>query len=1118
MTETARRLGRLGRPHARARTLAVALAGAGLALAAAAGGLRLAPHLAGVLGAWAAIFAVVGLAVWVVRRARRAAAPRVLGALVERAAGSRAGSVVTLLAPAAGGERASAALLAAADARAVDAVARAAGDVHRRLSRVTRRRLAAGAVVAAAGAALFLAAAPASGRAAAFWHPLRALADARAPVRLAVDRGTVRRGDRVTVTLEVPGGTRATLWTRGPGETWRPAAVPLDTAGRAIRRLGPLQNDLYLRATSGGRRSAELRVSVALPAFLAELAVTARYPAYLDRPDEPVLLGTDTVALPEGTVLQTTGLASVPLAAAVWTRDRGGRGREETLPLRVNGARFTGSLAPRASGVWRLTLTGEGTTPFEGEPPQLVVRIVPDSAPVVTVPVPGGDTTLPLSLRQPLVIDVRDDHGLSRLSVVSWRMSQTGKVGAPVRDLLDVSGLGDRAIVQGELNAVQRGLLPGDTLRFRVEAWDDAPVPHEGVSREYALRLPSREELRAAAREAARDVATAVESLSATQRALSERTTDLAQERARDATSVPANGRTPPPLPPPAASQAGTLPFQASQRAGEVARQQEAVAQRVRELARAVDEIARAAHAAGVDDTAFQTRLREVQEMLQRAITPELEQRLRDLQDALARLDPEAMRQALQRLAEAQQDLRQELERSRELFRRAAVEGQLASLAADAEELRGRQQEWNRESAPRADSVAAAAERALAERADTLSRGIAEAARDLAQETRREAAAAPLPLAAARAAAARARHAMGRAAQSAAQADRAGAGDAGREAAAALDSLPEQLRGQRDSLAAQWRQEALAALDRAMSETADLAQRQERVAAELQRAQGGATTRAQQASIEEGAEAVAQQIRAASGRHALVSPGLESAIGFAQRQMGAAREQLEQAQPNTAAAQALAGEALDALNATAYALARSRQAVADAKSGTGFQEAMEQLLRMAGQQQGLNGDAQSLLPMIGPGGQAVLQQLRALAARQRALAQQLERLQAEGASSAAGPLAQEARDLARQLDAGRLDRPTIERQQQLYRRLLDAGRTLTGPEPDDQQERTSRPAIGDSVHLPGVLTPGATGAGPRLRYPTWEDLRGLTPEQRRLVLEYFRRLNAPAALPATPPR
>src|SRR3989442_1939170 len=266
---------------------------------------------------------------------------------------------------------------------------------------------------------------------------------------------------------------------------------------------------------------------------------------------------------------------------------------------------------------------------------------------------------------------------------------------------------------------------------------------------------------------------------------------------------------------------------------------------------------------------------------------------------------------------------------------------------------------------------------------------------------------------------------MGRAAHSAAQGDRAGASAAGRDAEQALDSLPEQLRGQRDSLATLWRQEALAALDRAMSETADLAQRQERVTAELHRGRGGAMTRAQQASIEEGAAAVAKQIGAAGGRHALVSPGLEGALGFAQRQMGLAREQLEQAQPNAAAAQAPAEEALDALNATAYALARSRQAVADAKSGTGFQEAMDQLLRMAGQQQGLNGDAQSLLPMIGPGGQAGLPQLRALAARQRALAPQLERPPAGCASSPAGPRAQETPDPTRPLDARRLARHAL---------------------------------------------------------------------------------------------
>ncbi|MBL8981610.1 MAG: hypothetical protein JNL26_05470, partial [Gemmatimonadetes bacterium] len=45
-----------------------------------------------------------------------------------------------------------------------------------------------------------------------------------------------------------------------------------------------------------------------------------------------------------------------------------------------------------------------------------------------------------------------------------------------------------------------------------------------------------------------------------------------------------------------------------------------------------------------------------------------------------------------------------------------------------------------------------------------------------------------------------------------------------------------------------------------------------------------------------------------------------------------------------------------------------------------------------------------------------------------------------------------------------------------------------------------------------VYTPsGSTASGKaasRFTPPTWNDLRGLTPEERRLVLEYFKRINA----------
>ncbi|PYO74454.1 MAG: hypothetical protein DMD64_03810 [Gemmatimonadetes bacterium] len=581
----------------------------------------------------------------------------------------------------------------------------------------------------------------------------------------------------------------------------------------------------------------------------------------------------------------------------------------------------------------------------------------------------------------------------------------------------------------------------------------------------------------------------AAESVSAAQRELSDRTRDLAEERNRDAdgrAGVRPGGSN--------QQQQGAMSFQSTQRAEEIARDQAAMSQRVQELAQAVEEIARAAQAAGLDDSAFQNRLREVQELLQRALTPELEQRLRELQEALARLDPEATRQALQRLAEAQQQLRRELERSEELFKRAAIEGELASLAKDAEDLQRRQTEWTKQDAPHPDSAAAAAERELATAADSLARGVERAGQTV-------------PLAQSQAAARRAQRAMQEAAAAANQRDARGARTSGQEAADSLAQLPDELRQRRDSLTSAWRQETLDALNRALAETAALARRQEEVAAALRDGEADAATRARQGAIEEGTHAIEQEIGAAAGRHALVSPQLEAALGYAQNQMKLAREQLEQGDPNPATAAPFAEQALDALNATAHALVRTAQRVAGAQSGSGFQEAMEQLARMAQEQQGMNGDAQGLLPMMGAGGDA-MKRLRELAGRQRALAEQLERLQAGGDASAAGALAQEARELARQLEAGRLDARTIARQERLYRKLLDAGRSLQGEEPDEQKDRTSRSAsAADSVHIPAALLPGATGTGPKVRYPTWDELTGLTPEQRRMVLEYFRRLN-----------
>jgi hypothetical protein len=92
------------------------------------------------------------------------------------------------------------------------------------------------------------------------------------------------------------------------------------------------------------------------------------------------------------------------------------------------------------------------------------------------------------------------------------------------------------------------------------------------------------------------------------------------------------------------------------------------------------------------------------------------------------------------------------------------------------------------------------------------------------------------------------------------------------------------------------------------------------------------------------------------------------------------------------------------------------------------------------------------------------------------------------------------------MDAGIIDQATLQRQQQLFRRLLDAGRTLEQGEPDSTGKRESRSATGDARFDPGNVS-GRGAAAQKYTVPGWDELRGLTPDERRAVLEYFKRIN-----------
>lgn len=1034
-----------------------------------------------VLATWA-VAMVLGLGLLL--RSRRRLARLTPAWVADRleAAGFRRGALRALLEPALPGT--SADLHAAADADAARAVVERGPALLEPWRRLLRRSAAIGGVTLAGGLLLLGTAGPTHGRPALLWQPGLAWTATMAPLRLSVSADEVDRGQSVNVTLDAPGRQHAILWTRAPGETWQGRGLTLDSTGQQVTSLGPLDRDLFLRVTSGGRSSDTLAVRVRLPAFLGTLTVTARYPRYLELEDEPLPTDGDTIVIPEGTRLETTGEATAALTTVVW------RAGGSEVPLTVDGSRFQGVFTPHGAARWELGLAAASGRPLAGDTVRLPVIVVPDSAPRVEVPVPGTDTLAPLSLRVPLLIDAQDDHGLARVSVESRRISRLGLEDPPRSEVVPLPAEArDRAILPFELDLNQRNLLPGDTVRFYVRALDNAPQAHEGRSREFILRLPTLGEMREATRASARDVGRRLDSIADQSRDLARQTEDLSQERPRQSpNSTPG-------------STDESLSFENAKRAENVAQAQEQLLRDAAEVRDALEALRQSAEAAGLNDPAWQQRLPEIQEQLERAMTPELREQLAELQQALRDLDPERSREALERLAEAQQRLRDALEQSRELFRRAALEGDMSNLSAEARELAEAQRQWAEQAKLQDTTRSAASEAAMAARADSLASALQQLAQQLGEQSPDQQQRMEQTANQARQAAGQ----MQQASKSASQGKRQQASDQGKEAAEQLEPVGEQLDQQRQEMQQEWKQEVLQAIDRTLADASRLGERQLAVAEAMRRGEAGAEVRAEQGALQEGAERLLEQMKQLAGQNAMVGQQTSVALAAARDEMQGALDALGNAAPNPREASRNAGEAVDALNAAAYTLLRSRGAVQGAQSGSGLPEAMEQMSRMAQQQGQMGQQAGGMLPMMGQGGQQLQEQLRALGAQQRAMAERLERMRAGGQIPGTAEMSEEARDLARTLEAGRLDRQTVERQERLFRRMLDAGRTLQGQEEDQKQERQSTTAKGDSLRLPPATRRVMEGESV-LRVPTWDELQALSPDERRRVVDYFRRL------------
>ncbi|HEX9975476.1 MAG TPA: hypothetical protein VGD14_25725, partial [bacterium] len=252
---------------------------------------------------------------------------------------------------------------------------------------------------------------------------------------------------------------------------------------------------------------------------------------------------------------------------------------------------------------------------------------------------------------------------------------------------------------------------------------------------------------------------------------------------------------------------------------------------------------------------------------------------------------------------------------------------------------------------------------------------------------------------------------------------------------------------------------------------------------------------------------VTEEMAALSQKTFFVSPQMGRAVGQSLQKMGEALSQLEAR--NSPQASRSQQQSMISLNEAIKETMNAMNSLASASSASGLEEMMQRLNQMAGQQQGINQQTLEL----GMGQQMSLAQQAAmarLAAEQEALRKSMEQMAREYGerSDVLGRLDQigkEMADVVTDLQQKKVSQRTINRQQQIVQRLLDAQKSVK--KQDYSRKRKAETAKKYLPINPGDLPPNLGERAIQIQRDLLKALKeGYTRDYQELIRKYFEAL------------
>ena len=912
-------------------------------------------------------------------------------------------------------------------------------------------------------------------------HPLTAYT--RQPrTRIAVQPGDqeIVKGEDAIARIRFSGESPRTariLQRETADAPWLEEELIVDRADSLVHTFKAVKRSFSFQARAADGQSPIHRIAVIDPPSVRRLRLEYRYPAYSELPVRLEEESGDIHTL-TGTVVDFEIVASKPLAAAALVVD-------DTLkiPARVEASRAFVRLRVEHSGHYHVELADRKGV-ANRDPIRYAIEAVADESPQVAISDPGRDMDLPENMQVLLAIDAADDFGIRALSLIH-RVNTDPETRQP---LTFTAGREVNLAYVWDLSATD--LLPEDRVHYRVEALDNDQVsgPKIGTSREYMLRFPSLYELYEEATQAQEEQLGDLE--------------ELAQEGHQTGEYL---------------EQVRRELLQKEELSWEQKKELEATLGREAERAKEVEELAQELQQTleqleenGLSSEEILEKIAEIRELMSEVITAELREALDALQQALEAEDPQQLAEALRQFNEDQQAFQERLDRTISLLEQVRAEQRLEAAVQQAADLEERQAQINQELEEGSDSDRLSSQEGSlqrdTERLQQELEALSQAMQPFSEQTAEELAA--------QAAAMEQQDFSGRMqemiqqmqAQATSQARRKGAGleqDLGSLANAMLQMQQEFVSEQKQQLAGD--------IQRAMRDLLGLSRRQEElrhVADERQ--QLPAPLAEEQFALMQGVARVTEQISGVGRKTMALENPLVPTLGYALLSMQEAAAHLGQQdiprahQPQTAA--------MGHLNEAVLLLMQSLENLAQSRMPSSFGEAMQKMLGLSEQQAQLNQATQQALAQgQQPGRQGMRQQMSRLSAQQRRIFEALEELRRaarghRGAQQRIGAIEEEMQKVMTDLQSRRLGQRTLQAQERILQRMLDASRSLHTRGVDEDRRR-SETGLDRAYAGPAWLPDDLGQSYDLLREAMRHALEGPYPDEyRALIRRYYEQL------------